>query len=816
MKKYVLFSLLIIITIQTKIVASSSPRIETFLEENWKFYNGEVEGAHQTKFDDSAWEKVTVPHDWAISKNFDREIDKQIVQITQNGETVPTEKTGRTGSLPYIGVGWYRITLPEFPTLFDKRITLVFDGAMSEAQVYLNGEKVGYWPNGYNSFYFDITDYINEGEENVLAVRLQNLPESSRWYPGAGIYRPVKLVTTNAIAVDTWGMFVTTPVVSESYAKVKIATKIAGAAGNKLRLMTTIKDISGNTVAESQREVLFIDDNTEEILDVKNPNLWSPESPALYFAELRVFDGGELLDEYKTRFGIRSVEITPEKGFVLNGISRKIKGVCLHHDLGPLGAELNKVALRRQLVMLKDMGADAIRTAHNMPSPWQMDLCDELGLMVMAESFDEWESAKCKNGYNRFFNEWAERDLVNLIHCHRNHPSIIMWSVGNEVREQANKNGNKIAKRLVDICHREDPTRTVTCGLDIVDKAINSGFAGVLDVPGLNYRTNKYHTAYEKLPQGFVLGSETASTVSSRGVYKFPVEERKQAMYDDMQCSSYDLEACNWSNIPEEDWVLQDDNDWVIGEFVWTGFDYLGEPTPYDDVWPSRSSYFGIIDLAGIPKDRYYLYRSKWNTSENTLHVLPHWNWEDRKGEVVPVYCYTNYPAAELFVNGVSQGIRKKDKNSRLDRYRLRWNDVIYKAGTIKVIAYNEDGRQVEEKVIKTAGKPYQIKLEADKTELAADGKDLMFVTASIVDKNGNLCPTSDISLEFSVEGKATYKAACNGDATSLEPFSGLSMKVFNGKLVVIVQASKQAGEFTLNVTSSDIKSTQIKASTKL
>jgi len=815
MKKAVTLFLSFILSFQLAISATTSPRSEVLLEKGWKFYYGDAKDAQNIELNDKTWENVTVPHDWAITRNFDKEIDKQVVSITQNGETVPTEKTGRTGSLPYIGVGWYRTILPVSPSLNNKRVTLIFDGVMSEAQIYINGEKVGYWPNGYNSFYFDITPYLKENKENLLAVRLENLPESSRWYPGAGIYRPVRMVTTSAIAVDTWGVFVTTPVVSESYAKIKIATKITEATGKTLKLITSIKDNSGNKVAESSRTVNFIDNNTEEILDVKNPSLWSPESPALYIAEIKIFDGEKLVDEYSTRFGIRSVEITPEKGFALNGVSRKIKGVCLHHDLGPLGAAINETALRRQLILMKEMGADAIRTAHNMPSPWQMDLCDELGLMVMAESFDEWESAKCKNGYNRFFKEWSERDLVNLIHCHRNHPSIIMWSVGNEVREQATKNGNKVAKRLVDICHREDPTRTVTCGLDIVDKAISSGFAGVLDVPGLNYRTNKYQSAYEKLPQGFILGSETASTVSSRGVYKFPVEERKQAMYNDRQCSSYDLEACSWSNIPEEDWALQDDNPWVIGEFVWTGFDYLGEPTPYDEVWPSRSSYFGIMDLAGLPKDRYYLYKSKWNTKDNTLHILPHWNWEGKEGDTIPVYCYTTYPAVELFVNGVSQGIKRKNKESRLDRYRIRWNDIIYQPGSIKAVAYDNEGKAIEEKTINTAGKPHSIKLETDKGNLSADGKDLLFVTASIVDKDGNLCPTSDITLHFDVKGKALYKAVCNGDATSLEPFSGSKMKVFNGKLVIILQSVEETGNFTLTVTGHDIKTARLKMDTK-
>ena len=596
---------------------------------------------------------------------------------------------------------------------------------------------------------------------------------------------------------------------------VQIDAEIENASGHDLDISTVIYDATGNPVVRSDAQELFFDGTTSARLTIKTPRLWSPESPSLYTAVVSVKENGELLDEYATRFGVRSIEISPEKGFVLNGVPRKFKGVCLHHDLGPLGAAVNKAALRRQLLIMKEMGCDAIRTAHNIPASWQMELCDEMGLMVMAESFDEWAVAKCKNGYNLFFDEWAEKDLVSLIRCNRNHPSIVMWSIGNEVNEQSRTGGGKVAKFLQDICHREDPTRPVTVGMDRPDHAMKNQFAAVLDVPGLNYRLHRYEESYKRMPQRMILGSETASTISSRGVYKFPVEQTKGAMYEDAQCCSYDMGACPWSNLPDDDWAFQDDKSWVIGEFVWTGFDYLGEPTPYDDVWPSRSSYFGICDLAGLPKDRYYLYRSRWNTDSPTLHILPHWNWEGREGEVTPVYCYTSYPSAELFVNGKSQGKRTKDASRPYDRYRLRWNDVVYEPGVVKVVAYDETGNAVAEKEMRTAGRPHHLVLTSDRRELAANGKDLAFVTVQAVDKDGNPCPLADNALRFDVVGAGEYRAACNGDATSTELFHLPMMKLFNGQLVVIVRTHEQPGEINLTVSGKGLKTAKLTLQSK-
>jgi len=774
--------------------------------DSWKFSKGENASASAVNFNDAAWESVTVPHDWAIYGPFDKEIDMQVVKIEQNNEKTATEKTGRTGALPFIGVGWYRtkLSLPEFTE--DKQVILSFDGAMSHAEVFVNGEKVGTWPYGYSYFYFDITSYLKPGTENIIAVRLENNSFSSRWYPGAGLYRKVKVIVKNNVSFKHWAHYITTPYVSDNIAKVNIRSQVQG---ENLSIKTLIRDTEGKVVAENIVSNRF-GDETEQIIAVKNPRLWSPETPYLYTAELQLYQGNTLKDTEIVRFGIRTIKYSAEKGFELNGKVTKFKGVCLHHDLGPLGTAINKSALRRQLTILKDLGCNAIRSSHNMPSLEQLELCDEMGFLFLAESFDEWKKPKVKNGYNLYFDEWAEKDVVNLVHATRNHPCIVMWSAGNEVPDQWGEAGVKRAKWLLDIFHREDPTRPVTVGMDQVKAVMENGFGAIMDIPGLNYRVHLYEDAYKRFPQGFLLGSETASTVSSRGVYKFPVLKQKDKTYDDLQCYSYDLDYCSWSNIPEDDFVMQDDKPWVIGEFVWTGFDYLGEPTPYDNFWPARSSYFGICDLAGLPKDRYYLYRSRWNTKDETLHILPHWTWPGCEGEVTPVFVYTNYNSAELFVNGKSQGVQKKNKDSKLERYRLMWMNVKYEPGTIKVVAYDDAGKPLAQKSVTTAGKPYAIQLEADRKTISANGEDLSYVTATIVDKNGNSCPTASNQLQFKTKGAGKFRAVCNGDATSLEQFHLPTMKTFSGKLVVTIQSSTTQGNIELTVSGAGLKTEKI------
>jgi beta-galactosidase len=794
-------------------LATSQTRTEITLSSNWKFFKGVNVQAFQKDFDDKSWQSVTIPHDWAIYGPFDKEVDKQTVAIEQNGEKVASEKTGRTGALPYIGEGWYRnsFSLPNYKT--GQKVIVLFEGAMSEPRVFLNGQKVGEWNYGYNYFWFDITSQFVAGATNVLAVKLTNVGLSSRWYPGAGLYRNVRIIVKNAESIDQWGTYITTPVVSEAFAKVNIKTKVSG---SNLRIKTTIVNAMGDTVSTNSTNDIF-GNEFDQNLSVSKPQLWSPETPVLYTAITKLYVGNELKDEIKTRFGIREISYKAGVGFRLNGKVRKFKGVCLHHDLGPLGAAVNIAAMRRQLTILKDMGCDAIRSSHNMPSLEQLELCDEMGFMFLAESFDEWAKAKVKNGYNRFFNSDAEKDVVNLVHATRNHPCIVMWSSGNEVPDQRGAEGVKRAKWLQEIFHREDPTRPVTVGMDQVKATMASGFGALLDIPGLNYRVHLYEDAYKAFPQGFLLGSETASTVSSRGVYKFPVVKSKEKQYDDHQCSSYDFEYCSWSNLPEDDFIMEDTKPWVIGQFVWTGFDYLGEPTPYDNLWPSRSSYFGICDLAGLPKDRYYLYRSKWNTTANTLHILPHWNWKGREGQVTPVFVYSNADSAELFLNGKSQGIQKKNTSSPQNRYRLMWNDVKYEPGTLKVVAFGKNGKPTAEKQVVTAGKPYKIVLEPDRKVINADGKDISFVTVSVVDKNGTPCPDCNDQLTFSVTGNGTYRAACNGDATSLEQFHLPTMKLFSGKLVVLVQSNTSAGDIKLSVNGMNLKGSdlQIKSVSK-
>lgn len=753
---------------------------ETLLADGWEF----CQGGDTNKL----WQAVSIPHDWAIAGPFDKDIDKQVVAIEQNGETTPTEKTGRSGSLPWIGEGWYRRTV-EIPANA-KFASILIDGAMSEPEVFWDGVKIGEWKYGYTPFEVEIPLAAQTSQascSHILLIHCKNVPESSRWYPGAGLYRPVRLVTGGEVGIRERGVFVRTPSLQTWDADVD------------LRNPDDIPVAVTNYVREGNGPY----------------RPWSPEEPNLYTLVTEVRDAdGELLDSCETRFGFRTIEYGRD-GFRLNGERRKFKGVCLHHDLGPIGAAFNDSAFRRQIRKLKWMGCDSIRTAHNIPSPRQLAICDEMGMMVMAESFDMWRYPKCKNGYCRFFDEWWPRDLTNLVWVCRSHPSVVMYSIGNEIPEQTNKEGKELSQKLQGLIHDLDATRPCTQGLDRWPWAAKSGVASLMDITGLNYRLKYYETARKAAKDGVVLGSETASTISSRGIYKFPVIAEPMTdtnRYDDGQCSSYDVRAASWSNLPDDDRALQEDAEWVIGEFVWTGFDYLGEPSPYDDYWPSRSSYFGIFDLAGIPKDRAWLYRSYWNEEGRTLHILPHWNWTlpdaDAKQLAIPVYVYTDAPAAELFVNGKSQGVRTKDKASRLDRFRLRWNDVVYEPGELKAVALYKDGTKLEETLC-TAGEPAGLSIRPD------DGCDspvsscdetpmLRFFEVTVVDKDANPCPTAAIDVECSFAGDARFKAICNGDATSLESFVQPKMKTFSGKLVIVGEITGK-GIASLSVSSPGI-----------
>ena len=819
-------------------------RSETILKE-WNFRKGhDIESTE-------GWEAVSVPHDWAIYGPFDKSHDLQTVAVVQNGEKVATEKTGRTGGLPYMGKGAYKRHLEITGTELDgRRHILFFDGAMSEAQVYVNGEKVCFWPYGYNSFHCDVTEQLKTGS-NEIAVLLENRPQSSRWYPGAGLYRKVRHITLPQIHVPVWGTYITTPYIGKEYATVCVRTKVNGVEdGTAVTLRTRILDAEGNEIACSTDTRPIHNNEIEQNITVGSPELWSPENPALYFAETEVYTGGAIdtdwnmerpeitvehgslmQDKVRTRFGFRTIGIRPDKGFFLNGQMRRFRGVCQHHDLGPLGAAVNKAALRRQLTILKDMGCDAIRTSHNMPAEELIELCDEMGFMVMCENFDEWDIAKCENGYHRFYNLdsgngqiWAERDMINMLHHFRNNASVIMWSIGNEVPSQWKEEGVQMAGWLQDICHREDPTRPVTCGMDQYNSVVLNGFAEQLDIVGFNYKVDRYIPAYQILPQRIILGSETASTVSSRGVYHFPAKLGAAIMHEDHQSSSYDTEYCWWSNIPDNDFAADEDYPWCIGQFVWTGFDYLGEPSPYDtDAWPNHSSVFGIVDLASIPKDRYYLYRSQWNKTDNTLHVLPHWNWEGREGEVTPVFVYTSYPSAEIFINGVSQGVRTFAESDgtvpclgekAMKRFRLMWNEVVYQPGKLKVVAYDADGNVAEEKIVHTAGEAVAVKLTPDREVLTADGEDLCYLNVSLTDKDGNFVPTDNRLVKVKVSGAGSFKAIANGDPTCLESFQQPQMHLFSGQLTVLVQSSCEPGEIVVEVSGKGVRKATVKLQT--
>lgn len=808
----------------------AAARREISLSGEWQFAKVDSNGVA------GKWQTVRVPHDWAIHEPFSRDNDLQIVAVEQNGETEKTEKTGRTGGLPYMGRGEYRTTF-EVADTAGQRFTLLFDGAMSNPKVSVNGHHVGHWAYGYNSFHLEVPQGVIKPGENSITVELENKPQSSRWYPGAGLYRNVSLISTSKIHVPIWGTYIVTPYVTAEEASVRLTTTIEGAKkAERVMVKTDILDPDGNVVATNDSYYYSQGQPFVQNFLVKNPNRWSCENPALYTARTTLEVDGKAIDTYSTRFGIRSLEYIPEKGFFLNGEYTKFKGVCNHHDLGPLGAAVNKAALRHQIEMLQDMGANAIRTSHNMPAPELVELCDEMGMMLMIEPFDDWGfRPKSPNGYGSIFKEWAEKDMVNMLRHYRNNPSVVMWSIGNEVPSQWGPDGVSELQMLMDICHREDPTRPVTCGMDQIGSVLDNGFAATLDIPGFNYKPQYYLRAYETLPQKLVLGSETASTVSSRGCYMFPVELKANATYDNHQSSSYDTEFCYWSNIPDIDFAMDDDYPWMIGQFVWTGFDYLGEPSPYDtDAWPNHSSVFGIIDLASLPKDRYYLYRSQWNNKDNTLHILPHWTWADRKGKVTPVVVYTSYPAAELFVNGKSMGVRHKaaaekldytqvaDKpywergsvehisraNDRkgMDRYRLIWDDVVYEPGEIKVVALDDSGKPVAEAFERTAGKAHHIVLSANRETITADGNDLVYITVQVADKNGTIVPTDSRIVKFTVSGAAEFLATANGDPTCLLSFDEPQMKLFSGAATCILRAAATPGTATLKVTAPGVK----------
>lgn len=784
--------------------------------ENRLVSNGQMPAI--STFDDSNWRKLDLPHDWGIEGPFRLEL------------------AGETGKLPWRGIGWYRKHFKVPSSAKSKRVFVDFDGAMAHAKVYCNGALAGAWPYGYNSFRVDLTDHLKLGEDNVLAVRLDTEKWDSRWYPGAGIYRHVWMVSTDPVSIGHWGTYLTTPEVSADSATVKLAVTLENATSQRAKAEVSTELLELNANGQSGGTVgLFFPAASVEIAaagqatvhsqaPVAKPKLWDLEHPHRYLARTTVRVDGKVTDVYDTPFGIRSIEATPRDGFKLNGKRVEFKGVCMHHDLGALGAALNDRALERQVEILKSMGCNAWRTSHNPPAPELMEICDRLGMLVLDEAFDAWAKGKRPNDYNKLYPEWHEKDLQALVHRDRNHPSVIMWSIGNEVMNQQDV---AMTKHLADIVRREDPTRPITNGYNDPNGGRGSGAAQALDVMGVNYFFDQQpkwdaDPRYEKMP---TMGSETSSCVSTRGEYFFGTHR------SNWQVSSYDRDRPGWGCDPDTQFRTNRRLPHLLGEFVWTGFDYLGEPTPYlsgdntqllnfrtDPVKraqlekelaelaktasPSRSSYFGIIDTAGFPKDRFYLYQAHWRPELPMAHILPHWNWPERVGQKTPVHVYTSGDSAELFLNGKSLG--KKARKPGED-FRLVWDDVVYQPGELKVQAF-KDGKPWAEADVKTTGAAAKLSLAADRNQITADHRDLSFITVRVSDSAGITVPRSHNDIRFSINGPGEIVAVDNGDPTSFEPFQASRRKAFNGLALVMVRAKKgESGSFVVTAESPEL-----------
>lgn len=780
----------------------------------------------KSDFDDSEWRHLNLPHDWAIEGPFN---------IDYNGST---------GKLPYWGIRWYRKTLELSQDDAGKQIYLDIDGAMSYASVWCNGQYVGGWPYGYASFRLDLTPYIRAGQKNVLAIRLDNPDDTSRWYPGSGIYRNVWLVKTSPVHVEQWGTFVRNQQVDSENAVMEMGVNIENHAGKdvqvKLQTSVYLQGKDGRPVGEEVTQSMTKDiaikkdswSSARFQFKVDKPKLWDIDTPNCYVAVSRVFMDGKEIDSYETPFGIRTIEFSHDQGFMLNGQKVAIKGVCMHHDLGALGAAFNEVAAERQLRIMKEMGANAIRTSHNPPAPELVALCDRMGVMMQLELADTWQKGKRKNDYNLLFDDWSEADMRSLVRHYRNHPSVIMWSIGNEMPDQTTDQGVIIARNLTAYCHDEDPTRPTSLGCNKRD-AVFRDIVNQVDIFGLNYFHKTYPVFKEQSPTRRYHASETSSATSSRGEYFFPVTTDVNDSRSGFQLSSYDMTTIGWGCTPEVQFKMNEEYPFMSGEFVWTGFDYLGEPTPYNKdltnllnfsdpnelekarkeleelgkiKTPSRSSYFGIVDLCGFPKDRYYNYKSYWRPDVPTVHILPHWNWQERIGEITPVHIYTSGDAVELFLNGKSLGRREKAHSYD----RLTWDDVRYEPGSLKAIAY-KNGQKWAEELVETTGKPAALQVTAEKTELKSDGTDLSFIRVAVVDSQGRVVPRSKNHLKFSVTGPAEIIATDNGDATSLLPFQLSERDAYNGLALVILRSQyMKQGKVLLTVESKGLPKQKI------
>ena len=828
--KRIISGLTVLIFFTLNVSAGQNPRTVSNFNSGWNFRLGDVAKAFSPRFNDADWRKLNLPHDWAVEGDF--------------SENNPAGSGG--GALPG-GIGWYRKTFKADKKLIGKKIFIDFDGVYSNSEVWLNGVSLGVRPYGYISFRYELTKYLKFDADNVIAVRVDNSEQpNSRWYSGCGIYRNVWLTITDPVHVDLWGTYVTTPEVSREKATVNVVTTVKNDNNSPadVKIITIVENASGKKITEVQ-SVLKLETGKTNIssqqLNLNNPVRWTLENPYLYRVVTRLFVENKLKDEYTTPLGIRTFSFDADKGFFLNGVPTKIKGVCMHHDLGCLGAAVNTRAIERQLQIMKDMGVNGIRTSHNPPASELLDLCDRMGFIVMDETFDMWRKKKTAYDYSRSFNEWHERDLTDHILRDRNHPSVFMWSVGNEVLEQwthadadtldiqqANlllnlKRDPKmlaqdtekmsvnslLAKKLAEIVKKLDPTRPVTSANNEPSPDNHLFRSGAMDIIGFNYHETYFDGVKKNFPGKPFIVTESTSALMTRGYYRMPSDtmfiwpERWDLPFSEpsYSCSSYDNCHVPWGTTHEKSWELVKNNDFISGMYIWTGFDYIGEPTPF--WYPAKTSYFGIVDLAGIPKDVYYMYQSEW-TDKNVLHVFPHWNWT--KGQTVDVWAYYNHAdEVELFLNGISQGVKKKADNV----FHVSWR-LSYQPGTIKVVS-RLNGREVLTKEIKTAGKPAQIKLTPDRTVLNADGTDLSFVTVEILDKDGNLCPNADNPVKFNVEGNGFVAGVDNGNQISLERFKASERKAFYGKCLVVIQNSGKKGTINLKAVSDGLNADIVK-----
>jgi beta-galactosidase len=776
--------------------------------DNWLFSKGNIENASSSQLNESSWEKIKLPHDWAISGPFN-----------PLGE-------GNTGKLPWKGEGWYRKHFTPDLTDQNKKFFLLFDGVMASPKVFVNGKNAGSWDYGYNSFIIDITSFLKFGKDNVIGVYANTLNHGSRWYPGAGIYRKVRLIKTDQVHIDIWGTQITTPLVENTSSDIRIITSLTNesVSQQEIRVENTIYSPSGNELKKSVSKLSLKPGEkkeTEQTVTLFRPERWDIQNPALHTVKTVVYKNNVICDETRETFGIRTFKFTADDGFHLNGRRVQIKGVCLHHDQGPLGAAFYPRAMERQLEIMKEMGCNAIRTSHNVPAPELLDLCDKMGFIVIDEIFDKYDNkADLPQGADFF--EFAEPNVRNFVMRDRNHPSIVLWSVGNEISEvETNSNGGfRKLQAMVNNFKKYDPTRPVTLVCHIADAAKKRHF-DFYDVTAYNYR-RQYKTVHDLEPSKPSLIGESASTVSTRGFYELPLPKTKTDFTRSLQVSSYDLNAPEWAEIPDFDFMWQEQDKFCAGEFVWTGFDYIGEPTPYgdnivrdkkfkfkqEDV--SRSSYFGIVDLCGIPKDRYWLYRSFWAPEKQTTHILPHWNWEGHENDTIPVFVYTNGDKAELFLNGKSLGFREKEPRSddAVKRYRLRW-DVPFAPGELKAVSYKA-GELNGTETVKTAGKAAGIVANADRSNVESKPGGLVYVTISVVDANGNFCPLDASKIKFRIEGPGKIKAVGNGDATSLESFTGTEIKAFYGKCLAIIEPNGTTGNIKFITESESLKGTEV------